>query len=157
MDITSIVGTISGILSLITLIYLIAIWKGKVDNQLGSISQSMQKYPPEETSLMAKTLWDIYVVDALRNRSDLAERGSSFKLKKEVEELIPDQIKSLLDCISRNPHNREEVATGYLVVKHIGLDLIGNMAREKDLTLQESIAILSCYLEVHCDNVHPTA
>ncbi|MBA7613101.1 hypothetical protein ES703_20344 [subsurface metagenome] len=106
---------------------------------------------------MVKTMWEIYVVSALHHRPDLAQHGSAFKLKKEGEDLIPDDMKALLDRIPRphNPVNQEALASGYLVVKHIGLDLIGKMAEEKNITLQEAIAILSCYLDAH--ESHPTA
>ncbi|GAI65553.1 unnamed protein product [marine sediment metagenome] len=50
---------------------------------------------------------------------------------------------------------REDIATGYLVVKHIGLELISKMAEEKNLSVQESIAILSTYLDNSTDNSRP--
>lgn len=143
----NIIGPISGGLSLIGIIYLFGVWRGKVDSALNEFKDCIKNYPPAEMWTMVKTLWDIYVVEALHHRPDLAEHGSGFRLKKEGEDLIPDYIKPLLKRIPRNPHNSELVATGYLVVKHIGLDLIGKMAEEKELTVQESIAILSTYLE----------
>ena len=81
------------------------------------------------------------------HQPDLAERGSSFKLKKEGEDLIPEYMKPLLERIPHNPLKSEAIATGYLVVKYIGLDLISKMAEDKQLNVQEAIAILSCYLE----------
>ena len=146
-EIAAIIGAVSGIISLLTIVYLVGFWKGKIDTKLGNVCQSLQKYPLEETAVMTKTLWDIYVVDALRSRPDLAERGSAYRLKKEGEELIPDHIKALLDRIPHNPLNNEALATGYLVVKHIGLGHIGKMAEEKNLSVQEAIAVLSTYLE----------
>jgi len=152
MEIASIVGAVSGCLSLLGIVYLFGVWRGKVDSALKEFKQCLKDYPPAEMWTMTKTLWDIYVVEALHRRPDLAEHGS-FKLKKEGEELIPEHIKPLLDRIPRNPGLKEDIATGYLVVKHIGLDLIGKMAEEKQLTVQEAIAILSCYI----DNSSPTA
>jgi len=130
-------------------VYMLGVWRGKVDNQLNSLGTSFQDYPPAEMWTMTKTLWDIYIIEALHHRPDLAEHSSSFKLKREGENLIPDHMKTLLDRLPLNPLNHEAVATGYLVVKLIGLELIGKMAEEKQLTVQEAIAILSCYLEAH--------
>jgi len=96
---------------------------------------------------MAKTLWDIYIVDALHHRPDLAERGSAFKLLPEGEDLIPDDLKQILDSIPNNPLNSEGISSGYLVVKYIGLEPLSKMAQEKKLSVQEAIAILSCYLD----------
>ncbi|MBA7696913.1 hypothetical protein ES703_105567 [subsurface metagenome] len=146
-NIVSIVGAVSGCLSLFGLVYLFGIWRGKVDSALNELKNCIKNYPPAEMWTMTKTLWDIYVVDALRNRPDLAEHQSAYKLRKEGEDLIPEYMKPLLERISHNPLNNEAIATGYLVVKHIGLDLIGKMAEEKQLNVQEAIAILSCYLD----------
>jgi len=66
-------------------------------------------------------------------------------------------MKTLLSRIPRNPYNSELIATGYLVVKHIALDLIHDMATQKKLSVQETIAILSCYLEVSCNTDNPDA
>ena len=148
-NIAGIVGAVSGCLSLIGIVYLFGVWRGKVDSALNELKNCVKNYPPAEMWTMTKTLWDIYVISALHHRPDLAERGSSFKLKKEGEDLIPEYMKPLLKRIPHNPLNSEAIATGYLVVKHIGLDLIGKMAEEKQLNVQEAIAILSCYLETH--------
>jgi len=146
-NIAAIIGAVSGSLSLIGLVYFFGVWRGKVDSQLNNVAKCFQDYPPAEMWTMAKTLWDVYVMDALRHRPDLAERGSGFKLKKEGEDLIPDYILPLLDRIPRNPGMREDIATGYLVVKHIGLEMVSKMAEEKKVSIQEAIALLSAYLE----------
>ncbi len=143
----SIVGAISGIISLLGMVYLFGVWRGKIDSSVKELKEVVKNYPPAEMWTMAKTLWDIYVVDALQHRPDLAERGSSFKLKKEGEDLIPEDMKPLLDRIPRNPYNSDGVSSGYLVAKYIGLDLISKMAQEKNLSVQEAIAILSCCLD----------
>lgn len=46
--------------------------------------------------MMTKTLWNIYVINALRDRPDLAEHGSAYRLKKETENLIPDNLKEAM-------------------------------------------------------------
>ncbi len=146
-NIVSIVGAVSGCLSLLGIIYLFGVWRGKVDSALNELKNCIKNYPPAEMWTMTKTLWDIYVVEALRNRPDLAEHSSAYKLTKVGEGLIPEYMKPLLERIPHNPLNREDIATGYLVVKYIGLDPISKMAEEKQLNVQEAIAILSCYLE----------
>lgn len=144
----SIVGAISGCISLLGIVYFFAVWRGKVDTDLNSFKQSIKNYPPAEMWTMVKTLWDVYVMDALRHRPDLANHGSSYKLKKEAEDLIPDQLKKALDNIPLNPAaNTNQIASGWLVVKHLGLEQIQDMAEEKGLNVQEAIAILSTYLE----------
>lgn len=143
-DVASIVGAVSGCLSLIGLIYMLGIWRGRVDAALNDL----KKYPPGEMWTMTRTLWDVYVLDALRNRPDLAEHGSAFTLKQAACDIIPDWIKPPLDAIPLNPAQLEDIATGYLVVKHIGRDLINQMAEEQNLSVQEVIAILSTYLDM---------
>jgi len=153
-QIASIVGAVSGSISLLGIAYLFGVWRGKVDNAINGLSEVVKNYPPAEMWTMTKTLWDIYVIEALHHRPDLAEHGSGFKLKKEGEDLIPDHMKTLLKRIPHNPYNSEAIATGYLVVKHIGLELINEMAEQKKLSVHEAIAILSCYLD---DTNPPTA
>jgi len=147
-DVKWIVGSVSGCISLVGMVYFLGVWRGQISSSVKDLKEVVKNYPPAEMWTMTKTLWDIYVVEALHHRPDLAERGSAFKLKKEGEDLIPDNMKALLDRFPHNPglHN-EAIATGYLVVKYIGLDLIGEMAKEKQLSVQEAIAILSCYLD----------
>ena len=152
MDLAAIIGAVSGVASILGLAYLLGVWKGGVDSKLKDITRLLSQYPPSETALMTKTLWDIYVVDALRNRPDLAEHQSAYKLKKEGEDLIPDHLKAELCQIYKNPsigencNKSEDIASGWLVVKYLGLAAIARMAEEKELSVQESIAILSCYL-----------
>jgi len=145
--IPGIVGAISGCLSLLAIVYLFGVWRGKVDSAVNGFREVVKDYPPAEMWTMVKTLWEIYVVDALHHRPDLAQHGSSFKLKKEGLDLIPDYMFPLLDCIPHNPGLQEDIATGYLVVKHIGLELVSQMAREKEVSIQEAIALLSTHLE----------
>ena len=147
MEIASIIGAVSGCISLVGLVYLFGYRLGKFDSALDECKRMCKDYPPAEMWTMTKTLWDVYVMDALRLRPDLAARGSGFKLKQPGKDLIPDYILPLLDDIPHNPGLSEDIATGYLVVKHIGLELISQMAEEKKVSIQEAIAILSCYIE----------
>lgn len=151
MDIASIIGAVTGCLSLAGIIYLVGYLKGTIDTKV----KCLEQYPPAETALMAKTMWDIYVVDALRQRPDLAQHASSFKLTQNGNNLIPNDIKSLLTRIDFNPIDSEALATGWLVVKVLGLPTIEKMAREKDLSVQEAIAILSTFLDEHKNDPKP--
>jgi len=151
VDIAAIIGAVSGVVSIFGLAYLLGAWKGSVDSKLKDITYLLSQYPPSEIALMTKTLWDIYVVDTLRGRPDLAEHGSAYKLKKEGEDLISDNLKAELCQISKdlangeNCNKSEAIASGWLVVKHLGMEAISRMADEKGLSIQESIAILSTY------------
>lgn len=144
MDIVAVVGAISGVISLLGLIYALGVWKGRMQTRVERLERDYQEYPPAEIALMAKTLWDIYVVDALRARPDLVEHSSSYRLKKEAEGLIPDHLKNLLDSM---PHNSTAQARGWEVVKAMGMEPISQMAEEKGLTVQQAVAILTAYLE----------
>lgn len=152
-DVAGLIGAITGSCSLLGIAFFLGVWRGKVDSALRDCKETIKSYPPAEMWTMTKTLWDIYVISALHNRTDLAEHGSGFKLKEEGENLIPDHIKKLLVASPHNPYNREDIATGYLVVKSIGMNRIQQMAEEKKLTVQEAIAILSCYLDAHRDDI----
>jgi len=151
VDLAAIIGAISGVISIIGLVYLLGVWRGGVDSTLKDIVQRLSQYPPEETGRMINTLWEVYVLDPLRNRPDLAEHSSAFKLSKVGEDLIPDYLKAELCQISNdlangdNCNKGEAIASGWLVVKHLGIEPISRMAEEKQLSVQESIAILSTY------------
>ncbi len=158
----AIIGSITGVISLGTLIYVLGFklgwlkaWRESVDAWMKTHDDNQQKYPPGETALMCKTMWEIYVVGALRDRPDLATHTSPFKLKPYAIDLIPDKIKESLNRIKILPEDREAVATGWLVVKHLGQPAIELLAEEKKLSVPETIAILSTYLDNHSNNCHP--
>lgn len=146
-EIFAIIGAVSGIISLAAIVYFAGVWRGQVDKDRDSFRKCIEQYPPAEMWTMVKTLWDIYVVDALRTRPDLAEHHSAYKLKPEGEDLIPDDIKQELKQLPHNPFNNDEIASGYLVVKFLGLERVSKMAEQKGLSVQEAIAILSTYLD----------
>lgn len=152
---TALIGAISGILSLAGVVYLVGYWKGEVDTRIKAHEDQLCKYPPGEIALMCKTMWDIYIVDVLRQRPDLAHHTSPFKLTKQGDDLIPQPLKESLDQIKCNPLDREAVASGWLVVKHLGITTIEQLAKEKALSVQEAIAILSTYLDQHTNNCTP--
>ncbi len=146
MNIASIVGVTTGVVSLLGTIYMMGYWKGGVDIKIKAQEDQLCKYPPGEIALMCKTMWNIYVVDVLHQRPDLAQHNSPYKLTPKARDLIPSSVKLLLDDIHIKDEDQESVASGWLVVKHLGLPIIEQMAQEKSLTVQESIAILSTYI-----------
>ena len=147
LGILEIVGVISGCLSLVGIIYMLGYWKGQIDSKLRGIQQILASYSLSELSLMTKTLWEIYVVDALHSRPDLADHHSAYQLKKEGNDLIPANLKEVLDKISLDHEASNAIASGWLAVKHIGIATISQMAEQQKLSVQEAIAILSCYLD----------
>lgn len=150
-NIAAIIGSISGLASLLGIVYMLGWWKGKVDTKLRDLTDMMSQYPPAETALMAKTLWNIYVVDALRASPDLFDHHSDYKLKKETHDMIPDALKQELDQIPLNPTTKEDLASGWLVVKHLGMETITKWADEVKLSVPVAIAVLGTYLDEKLD------
>lgn len=157
--VAAIIGSITGILSLAGIVYLVGYWKGGIDTWKKAHDawqktheEEHRKYPPGEIALMVKTMWDIYVVGPLHDRPDLATHLSPFKLTETGTSLIPDDIKAQLCEVKKNPMDPEAVASGWLVVRNLGLDRIETLAKEKQLSVPETIAILSTYLENHTDH-----
>lgn len=148
-DVGPIVGTVAGLLSLAGTIYLIGYWKGKVDQRLDRICGDMEKFPPQVTAIQVKTLWDFYVVDALRSRPDLAQHKSPFRLTPKSQDMIPAAIKHQLNGLFKLALNSEAIASGFLVVQTLGTEVIIQFARDQDLSVQEAIAVLSTYLDEH--------
>ncbi len=140
-DITGLIGAVSGLISLLGIVYLVGVWKGRFETKLGNIQEELREHSPAETALMARTMWDIYVVEALRARPDLAEPGSGFHLKKEGEDLISEEIKEALNRFG----TCKAGCSGWEIVSALGVDTISRMAEEKGLTIQQSIAILTTY------------
>jgi hypothetical protein len=146
-EVAAIIGAISGGLSFLGIVYLAGYWKGKVDTDLKFLKHNCEEYPPSEMSRMLNTMWEIYVVDALGSRPDLATHSSAYKLRKEGEDIIPDDIKQELDRLRNNEATIEDIASGYLVVKKLGAERISKMAEARNLSVQEAVAILSLYLD----------
>lgn len=151
-EIAAIIGAAAGVISLVTVIYFVVYWKAGVDTDRKAWRETCQHYPPAELWTMCKTMWDIYVVNVLQDRPDLAERHSPWKLKPKAEGLIPGNIKDQLEKIPKNSVCREDVSNGWLVVKYIGLNHLTDLAKEKGISIQETVAILSTYLEERNNN-----
>jgi hypothetical protein len=150
--VAAIIGCITGVASLFGIVWLLAYWKGGIDAWRKAHEEEHRKYPAGELALMVKTMWDIYVVGPLHDRPDLATHQSPFKLTETGASLIPDEIKAELCEVKKNPMDPEAVATGWLVVKNLGMDRIEALAKDKSLSVPETIAILSTYLENHTNH-----
>jgi hypothetical protein len=146
-EVAAIIGAISGGLSFLGIVYLAGYWKGKVDTHLKDLKKCNEQYPPSEMSRMLNTMWEVYVIDALGKRPDLATHSSAYKLRKEGEDIIPDDIKQELDRLRNNEATKEDISSGWLVVKRLGTERISKMAEARNLSVQEAVAILSLYLD----------
>lgn len=151
-EIASIIGAVAGLFSLVTILYFLIYWKAGVDTDRKAWRETCEHYPPAELWTMTKTMWEIYVVNVLQQRPDLAEHRSPWKLKDKGREMIPEVVRKQLDQVPNNHFCREDVANGWLVVKYIGLERLSALAKEKGLSLQETIAVLSTYLDERQDN-----
>lgn len=151
-EVLAAVGAISGVVSLGGVAYGLVYWKGCVDTWRQAHEEEHKKYPPGETALMCKTMWDIYIVDALRQRPDLATRKSPYRLTDTAQMMIPEDVKGILCEIAGKPYDKEAWASGWLVVRYLGVERIEKIAKEEKLSVQEAIAILGTYLENHSNN-----
>jgi len=153
MDIAALIGCITGSVSIIAVIYFVGVWRGQVDSDRKYFRERFDKlpcvtdYPPAEIHTMVKTLWEVYVLDALHKRPDLASRGSKFKLKPEGERLIPEEVKVELLKVAPELKNKEDIASGFLVVETLGIGSIEALSKRNKLSVQETIAILSTFLQ----------
>lgn len=148
-SIASVIGAITGSLSLIGFIYTIGYWKGKVDSSLDQI----KAHPPAEIHQMVKTMWEVYVVDALRGKPELANHGSAYRLKPEAEDLIPPIIKKALAefPVCANSHGPRD-AHAYLVVKCLGVSAMRDLSDQLNMSVRETTALLALYME----KLHPS-
>ncbi len=146
-EILNLIGVITGIISLLGIIYIAGYWKGGVDAFMRQTRECQDKYPVAELSLMVKTLWDVYGLEAMSKRPDLAEHSSPWHLTRKGQELIPDKFKKLLADIPGIQTDHSGVSSAWLAVKTLGLEQVDIFAKETGLTLHESIAVLGIHVE----------
>ena len=146
-EILNLIGAITGVISLLGIIYIAGYWKGVVDAFMRQTKECQDKYPAAELSLMVKSLWDVYGLEAMSKRPDLAEHSSPWRLTPKGKDLIPDNLKKLLDGIVGIQLDHSGAAANWLVVKTLGLDRISDFARDTGLSLHESIGVLGIHLE----------
>lgn len=140
------VGAITGIVSLVVIGVKLIFGQGETDAFIKELKADREKYPPAEQHRMIQTLWDVYVLDPLHQRTDLSEHHSPARLTQAGLDVLPDDLKKKLDVLATKSCVLEDVVTGYEVVQEFGLETIGKLAEERKVTVQEMVALLSCYL-----------
>ena len=152
-DILAILGFITGAVALFIYVYNIGSWKRGIEDsvkQLGKdvkeVKEELSKHNLSSFCMMVQTLWDVYVIDPLHKRPDIATSHSLPKLTKKGLDYISEDVKAQLDKLEISVKDRVNISSGYLVVQIIGLDRITKLANEKNLSVQEMIAVLSTYL-----------
>lgn len=145
-DVIAYVALIGSLASVISVILLVGVWKGAVDEFIRGVKCDREKYPPAEIYRMLTTLWQTYVIEPLHKRPDIAEFHSPCALTEKGLNYISSRTKQDLDNIIINPDKLEDIATGYLVVSRLGHERLSKEAALINLTLQEYIAILSTYI-----------
>ena len=89
------IGTLTGGFSVISGIiglgYVLGFWKGRVDTTLKEFRDKFDACNCQQTAeqtVMVNTLWQVYVIDALRRLPDLAEQHSPWHLKAPAQSMI---------------------------------------------------------------------
>lgn len=152
-NILAIIGFITGVISILMLVYYFGSWKRGVEenikhtkDDIEEIKNDLKKQNLSSFCMMVQTLWDVYVIDPLHKRPDIATSHSLPKLTQKGLDYIPQDVKAQLDKLEISVKDRLNISSGYLVVQIIGLDRITKIASEKELSIQEMIAVLSTYL-----------
>ncbi|MDD5701583.1 MAG: hypothetical protein PHU23_05975 [Dehalococcoidales bacterium] len=121
-EIISIIALITGIISLILILYKIGVRDGKVDTKLD-------------------VLWNVYVMDALHNEANLAQHHSPPTITPEGEAIIPADFKQ---CIEK--HTCKDGNYGFEVVQCLGMEKVQKFAQDNDWTMQKALGILTLYM-----------
>lgn len=125
-------------------------WKnGSTDTKLATILALLTKYPLEKISTEVDTMWEIYVVDVLHTRPDLASRHSPLDLTDKGESLIPQNLKELLTAHAPELPSR---SCTYEVIHCLGMESITDFSQKSELPVSLGLALLSLfYQKVHPD------
>ena len=147
-EVSVLVAIILGALSIVGLLYRFLIRDAKVD----SMMSQLEKYSIPEMALQVKTLWQISVVEALHNRSDLATHQSPLKITEKGESLIPEDIKQLLlnHKITIKKSCKETNSGSWIVITCLGMDRILQLSKDLSLSLTITLALLTVfYIKYH--------
>ena len=152
-NIAAIFGIIGGIIAVFTIVYMVGFWRRGIEDDIeqtkdgiAEIKDELKQHNLASFCLMVQTLWDVYVLDALHKRPDIAVSHSRPKLTQKGLDFIPEDIKERLDKLEISVKDWANISSGYLVVQVVGLDRITKLAGENALNIQEMIAVLSSYL-----------
>jgi hypothetical protein len=146
-QLSAIVGIILGCASLIILAINYIRRDTKKEDELNNTIGLLKKFDLSEMHLMVTTMWKAYTADLPYKRPDLAQNHSPCNLTPAGLGMIPAEVKAELDKFEISPDAKENVVTGYLVVKIMGIERINALARENKVLVQEMIGILSAYLD----------
>jgi hypothetical protein len=153
----TIAAIIGAVISIATLIYMTGFWKRGVDDGIENLRSDVKEIK-EELKLrnlasfctMVQTLWDVYVLDPLHKRPDIASQHSPLSLTQKAIDSIPDDVKETLLKI---PAPAENKGLGYLAVTVIGINRIAEIAKVNGESLQVTIATLTQFLEENLDRI----
>jgi hypothetical protein len=151
----SIVGAITGTISLFIVIWGLAVWKGAIETKVKALDDCQEKYPPAELSVMVKTLWDVYIIGGLQNRPDLASHSSPYRLHDTTRDMIPANVKEILDTKVTSSVDGKVPCLGYQIVKAIGESPLIELSKSIGLSLQETISILVTYVSENMQAAGP--
>jgi hypothetical protein len=146
-----------------TFVYMAGFWKRGVEDNIGQIQKDVTEIRGDLKArnlasfcMMVQTLWDVYVLDPLHKRTDIAQFQSPPKLTQKGLDYIPADIKEQLDQLAisvKNSLKGKSTAqylgladSANLMIQVVGLDKITKVSQEKELSIQEMIAVLSTYL-----------
>jgi hypothetical protein len=127
-------------LSLAGMIYQFAFKNGATDSILKGIKKDMDKYPLAELANQVKTMWDVYVLDALHAHIDLASHKSPLSLTEKGLNMIPENIRELLKT---DKGDTTQHSATWLVIKCLGMQTIDKLSVEMKLPVSIALALLT--------------
>ena len=161
----SVISLILGVLTLLGLLYQFAYRNAITDKTLRDFKDLLDKYSLAEISNQVNTMWEVYVLDALHSRPDLAKHNSPLQITDEGEAMIPQYIKDVL--LSYHPDPYKNQSATWIVVSCLGTLKISELATELKLSTSITLSLLSVfYRKYHpetkldtptCDSNKPTA
>lgn len=143
MSMGEIIGSIIGGLALISGI----IWR--FVTKLHSLQDAVQLLAIQVERIKTKVedIWLIFLEEGRSRRSDMRE---SPKLSEKGKELVPEDIRQAIACYRKECYNDCEIA-GHeivsLIIKSLGIERLSADAKDRDLSLQEYVAVLADYYE----------
>jgi len=137
---TSVVTLVMAGLSLAGMVYQFAFKNGTTDTILKGIKRDMDKYPLAELANQVKTMWDVYVLDALHAHIDLASHKSPLSLTEKGLEMIPASVKEQL---KGDKGDTDKHSATWLVIKCLGMQNIDKLSVEMNLPVSIELALLT--------------
>ena len=156
MDVLAIAGAATGVASLGGVVYGFGWWRRGIDDStkqfrkdIADVKKQLDSANVPEMRTMVQTLWEVYVLDPLKRRPDIAQSHSPLSLTEKALNMIPGQVRDSLDraCLG---DGHGELPSGYRAVRILGLDTITQMSLDSGLTVQETIAVLGLYIQTMC-------